>query len=729
MHPNHNGESFMYVNKALLKDILEIDAGCIVKVFSIDSYDFDNIEPKSGAPMLKPLGQRKMTEIYVRDGASFLKEIDKFGFEKGYWQYSYQIPAHPMWFNKEEIEYVSEHNRSMSCYGYARTQAIIDIVKSLHYSTLFNKRYFEESAIPDGALSVLDTSPEEMQAFMSYWNNEFKAQPHKMAIINKDMKWQPFTMNNTELQFLETQKWYYNIVVAEFGLSLSEMGVTEDLNRSTSATQSELVKRKSIRPFLKLLEGAWNNVLKEFGYEGTEFTFIYDDPAEKSARLKNYQMELQMGIKTVNEVRNELGMEPLPNGDTNGLIMQQESLRQQSNNPEDQHDSKNERESSEAKEPKQKGVKSNVQTMNDEQRERKIEIVKPFSPQNRAGGDFKSYEKLSDKELIEEHKRLVAVLESGDKEELKAEAKRQKAELEDYLRRDAKKGFDDGQYYREQPISQPNRPSGAMFQPQNPVPGEGAMFPSALGSSYAKPGVDDFRNNLTLCPVCGQETLSVINSEETINEDIRCTACGSRFSSQELLAGPMMEAIANTLQESNRSVPVSIPEFKPKSFEFDKDFGGDMTIKDFVGFDVSKTFPFSLDYANSAAYRKLLRSYLGELSSVKCNAIIAILKNSMLRSETISDVSKKINSVINDEERAKVIARTEIVRLSNEGNIERIKQGGVIDEVEFISAPEDGRLCENCKNLDGKIYKLKDARGVIPVHPRCRCSFGGHIEI
>ncbi|MBU2249807.1 MAG: hypothetical protein KKD77_23875, partial [Gammaproteobacteria bacterium] len=123
-HPNHNGEALStVVIRSFIKDILEIDAGVLVKVFDINSYDFNELEPKSGAPMLKPIGQRKMTEIYARDGASFLKEIDKFGFLKGYWQYSYQIPAHPMWFHRDEIVYCAEHSRSMSCYGYARTQA------------------------------------------------------------------------------------------------------------------------------------------------------------------------------------------------------------------------------------------------------------------------------------------------------------------------------------------------------------------------------------------------------------------------------------------------------------------------------------------------------------------------------------------------------------------------------------------------------------------------------
>jgi HK97 family phage portal protein len=430
-----------------VKDILEIDAGVIIKVFDINSYNFDDIEPKSGAPMLKPAGQRRMTELYARDGASFLKEIDKFGFENGYWQYSYQIPAHPMWFNKEEVVYVSEHPRSMSCYGYARTQAILDIVKSLHYSTLWNKRFFEETAIPDGLLSMEDTNEEEMKAFMTYWNNEFKAQPHKIGAVNKKTSWMPFSLNQKDLDFLQTQKWYFNMVVSMFGLTPSELGVTEDVNRATSATQSELVKRKSIRPFLKLLEGFINNkILTEFDSEGVEFQFIYDDPAEKKLRLDNWKLEIDIGVKTVNEVRNELGLEPVEGGDLTGFQRQQQMFTQQSQGR--MGIDGNVIQAEESQSPGYEGERNRA--------EGKGETSKGVSYCDTCGEPFSTNRESAEypgtcgrcvqsgrlgkadtktmplKELITEHENIVRVLESGTDEEKKKLLDEQRRELGEY---------------------------------------------------------------------------------------------------------------------------------------------------------------------------------------------------------------------------------------------------------------------------------------------------------
>ena len=707
-YPNKNNEPFSYLIRGLMKDILEIDAGVIVKVFDMNSYDFENLEPKSGAPMLKPKGQRKMTEIYVRDGASFLKEIDKFGFEKGYWQYSYQIPAHPMWFNKDEICYIQEHSRSMSCYGFARTQAILDIVKSLHYSTLYNKRFFEETPIPDGALSLLDTNEVEMRSFMQYWNNEFKAQPHKIAIMNKDIKWQPFATTQRELEFLETQKWYYNLVISVFGLTPAEMGITSELNRATSATQAELVKRKGIRPFLKLLEAFINkNVVDEFGVEGVEFQFIYDDPAEKKAKLDNWNMELSMGIKTVNEVRNELGLEPIAGGDVSNSIMSRmgggfnDGGDNTNNTPDNPKDKGEEREGPGYKETlsreEGKGTKKEMKEPDPEQLKMGIEVER-------------------------EHQQSLNLTDQ-DVEQIARDHLKEDPEYYTKLRQmEAKKGVDDGQYYHEQPISQPRRLSGAMFQPQMPV--QDTMFPSALTSSQKNPLQDIQAPNKDLvhCPICNQPTLSKINAEETLTDDLRCTQCGARFNSKDLMNIPEMEEMTNILQMYNNSQPIV------SNKAFTKDYDDSFDVKAYSGINTEKSFTFAREYAGTNTYLKMLFAHLKDLGKKDVKSIVDILKEAMTSSDSIYNVAQKIDEVIKDYPRAQLIARTEVIRLANIGNKMRMLEKGQ-EKVKWYSAPEDGRLCEECAKLNGKIYYLKDVP--IPAqdtHPRCRCNFAEYEE-
>lgn len=75
--------------------------------------------------------------------------------------------------------------------------------------------------------------------------------------------------------------------------------------------------------------------------------------------------------------------------------------------------------------------------------------------------------------------------------------------------------------------------------------------------------------------------------------------------------------------------------------------------------------------------------------------------------------------------RAKVIARTETIRAYSEGTLnqfENMGQNVVIGKVESSTA-EDERVCQTCIDLSLNTFTIKEARGLIPVHPNCRCRW------
>jgi len=64
------------------------------------------------------------------------------------------------------------------------------------------------------------------------------------------------------------------------------------------------------------------------------------------------------------------------------------------------------------------------------------------------------------------------------------------------------------------------------------------------------------------------------------------------------------------------------------------------------------------------------------------------------------------------------IARTETARAQNIGYCQGLGEVGV-KEVELSNADDP---CEICEGLNGTRYKIDEASGIIPVHPRCRCA-------
>lgn len=75
--------------------------------------------------------------------------------------------------------------------------------------------------------------------------------------------------------------------------------------------------------------------------------------------------------------------------------------------------------------------------------------------------------------------------------------------------------------------------------------------------------------------------------------------------------------------------------------------------------------------------------------------------------------------------RARVLARTETIRAYNEAQLNSYEQLGAMGvkvEAEW-SAAEDDRVCSLCEPLDGVVMSIDEARGSIPRHPNCRCSW------
>ncbi|MGL6095354.1 MAG: minor capsid protein [Fimbriiglobus sp.] len=125
---------------------------------------------------------------------------------------------------------------------------------------------------------------------------------------------------------------------------------------------------------------------------------------------------------------------------------------------------------------------------------------------------------------------------------------------------------------------------------------------------------------------------------------------------------------------------------------------------------------------------------LVERSFQELDGMTADLSNRMVRSladsltqgkhprEAAKDLQKQVGI---GRERALLIARTEIIRAHADGQLDSLTNLGVKElsvDVEF-SNTGDGKVCPKCAALGNRVYRIEDARGIIPVHPRCRCSW------
>lgn len=91
------------------------------------------------------------------------------------------------------------------------------------------------------------------------------------------------------------------------------------------------------------------------------------------------------------------------------------------------------------------------------------------------------------------------------------------------------------------------------------------------------------------------------------------------------------------------------------------------------------------------------------------------------------DIAKGMMETVDGitEQRALLLARTETIHAHAEGQLDSFTELGVTElgiQSEWSTAGDD-RVCPECDALEGQVFDVEDAHGMIPLHPGCRCAW------
>jgi len=106
--------------------------------------------------------------------------------------------------------------------------------------------------------------------------------------------------------------------------------------------------------------------------------------------------------------------------------------------------------------------------------------------------------------------------------------------------------------------------------------------------------------------------------------------------------------------------------------------------------------------------------------------ITRILTEEFSRRTSAKEIAKRIAKTLDVSKRdAARIVNSEIVSTAAESQLDAMESLGIeLVEVlaEFVTSG-DGLVCPECSEMEGEQFTIEEARGVIPVHPNCRCSW------
>ena len=90
--------------------------------------------------------------------------------------------------------------------------------------------------------------------------------------------------------------------------------------------------------------------------------------------------------------------------------------------------------------------------------------------------------------------------------------------------------------------------------------------------------------------------------------------------------------------------------------------------------------------------------------------------------ELYKDVGHRIDKI--GKVRARMIARTEVIRAHHLANVAELRQAAaeMMVEVKAEWSTAGFNVCSICAGMEGRVFTLNEVEGMIPVHPNCRCD-------
>lgn len=298
---NMNGENMRILLDRVLEDLLVLDAGAIEKVYSLDKTILVGLNSVDGAT-IRP--------IY--------NEYGELG-EPAYKQFvaSKEVAA----FSQNELVYMianPQNDVNLFWYGLSPIESILMQVQASLEADMYNIKHFSKDNIPPGILNLGEMNDDEAENFIALWNATVIGNTHGMKFVwwpSGNIWYTPFNSTNKDMQYAEYIEWLTRLKLAAYGLTGMDANITSDVNRATAEQQALISSSRGVASYKQLIEEYFTRqIIWSLGEDFKWLEFKFDEHVTLEARktlADIHKLYVDMGALTENEVREELGREPL----------------------------------------------------------------------------------------------------------------------------------------------------------------------------------------------------------------------------------------------------------------------------------------------------------------------------------------------------------------------------------------------------------------------------------
>lgn len=237
--------------------------------------------------------------------------------------YDYNTGTETISFTPEEIIHFKTFNPKDQLRGMSVIEAARTAINTDNFSARWNENFFKNNAMPDFLMAIKGgITEEDFDKFKEQWKEKYRGtdNAHKTAMLrlgeNGEIDIKDLTKVQKDMEYLEQRKYSRDEILAMFRVPKTIIGITEEVNYASAEASRMIFMQRTIKPLMQ----KFVNTLNEFYLplfdknRNLEFTFEDPVPEDRTAKINEFSAGVDKWI-TRNEIREELGLEPVKGGD------------------------------------------------------------------------------------------------------------------------------------------------------------------------------------------------------------------------------------------------------------------------------------------------------------------------------------------------------------------------------------------------------------------------------
>jgi hypothetical protein len=264
-------------------------------------------------PLIDDVGRRPDTELTVSPSGVIYEHR-----QPAFQQIIYGLPMVNL--SEDELIYGMMRPRpELPIFGYSQVEQIMIEASEAIRKTFYQVEFWRAGSIPELIVTVPDQwTPRQIAAFQGHFDAVLSGQltlKSKVRFVPGGMK--PFDIKNASGESLWSQRDELLVRLACYAFSVSPTPFVKQTNRATANQAQESSAEEGLYPLMSYWkDDVMDTIIRDkFGYDDIEFVFLPRPEPNQEKQASIHQVQIDEGLRTRNEVRDELGLEPVKDGD------------------------------------------------------------------------------------------------------------------------------------------------------------------------------------------------------------------------------------------------------------------------------------------------------------------------------------------------------------------------------------------------------------------------------